>query len=277
MIKAQRKIGRMNWMRRVLVACLALACEQAVALAEPADDRLLVDWTEQFVREVDHRLDVPPPEQARYLAMIDHVLADANLQQLPTQAFLLVDSSLQVQTAIVLIRKEDGTWTWIGATAVSTGKVGTYDHFVTPLGVFPHSLENPDFRAEGTFNENHIRGYGLRGRRVFDFGWQVAERGWGDGGTSRMRLQMHATDPHVLEGRLGRAASEGCIRIPATLNVFLDLHGVLDADYEAAEEAGQSLWVLKPGRSTIPWPGNYMVIVDSGTVDRPAWSPLPPW
>ena len=92
-----------------------------------------------------------------------------------------------------------------------------------------------------------------------------------------MRLQMHATDPRVPESRLGRVASEGCIRIPATLNVFLDLHGVLDADYEAADEAGQSLWVLKPGRRTIPWPGRYMVIVDSGTVDRPAWSPLPPW
>jgi len=61
------------------------------------------------------------------------------------------------------------------------------------------------------------------------------------------------------------------------LNVFLDLHGVLDADYEAADEAGQSLWVLKPGRRTIRWPGRYMVIVDSGTVDRPVWSPLPPW
>jgi len=117
----------------------------------------------------------------------------------------------------------------------------------------------------------------LRGRRIFDFGWQVAERGWGDGGTSKMRLQMHATDPHVLEARLGRVASEGCIRIPATLNVFLDGHGVLDADYEAAAAAGQSQWVLKPGRTTIPWPGHYMVIVDSNTAVRPAWSPLPRW
>jgi hypothetical protein len=276
-IKAQREIRPVNWTTRALLASLALACGQAVAVAEPVDNQSLSDWSEQFVREVDHRLDVPLPEQSRYLAMIDEVLADANLQQLATQAFVLVDSSLQVQTAMVLVRKEDGTWTWIGAAAVSTGKVGTYEHFVTPLGVFPHSLENPDFRAEGTFNKNHVRGYGLRGRRVFDFGWQVGERGWGDGGTSKMRLQMHATDPHVLESRLGRAASEGCIRIPATLNVFLDAHGILDADYEAAAVSGQSLWILKPGRTTIPWPGHYMVIVDSKTAERPAWSPLPPW
>lgn len=261
----------------LLSAGLAAAWGQVDAVASPDYDQALSDWSEQFAREVDHRLDVPPADQARYIVMIDQALVEANLANLPPQSFVLVDSSLQVQAAIVLVRKGDGSWNWLGATAVSTGKVGTYEHFVTPTGVFPHSLDNPDFRAEGTFNKNHIRGYGLRGRRIFDFGWQLAERGWGVGGTSKMRLQMHATDPHVLEARLGRVASEGCIRIPATLNVFLDEHGVLDADYEAAAAGGQSQWVLKPGRTTIPWPGHYMVIVDSNTAVRPAWSPLPRW
>ena len=117
------------------------------------------------------------------------------------------------------------------------------------------SLDNPDFRAEGSFNKNHIRGYGLRGRRVFDFGWQSAERGWGKGGVSRMRLQMHATDPGVLEPRLGRVASEGCISIPATLNVFLDRYGVLDADYEEAIAAGKAQWVIRPAPPARPSPG----------------------
>ena len=134
-------------------------------------------------------------------------------------------------------------------------KQHAFEHFLTPLGVFPHTLENPDFRSAGTFNKNHIRGYGLRGRRVFDFGWQLAERRWGKGGTSKMRLQMHATDPRILEFRLGEVASEGCISIPTKLNVFLDVHGVLDADYEAALAAGKSLWVLKPKRQTIPGQG----------------------
>ncbi|MCC7544802.1 MAG: murein L,D-transpeptidase [Aquabacterium sp.] len=227
-------------------------------------------------------LKVPLTEQQRYMFMRQQALAYARLSDSLAQAFLLVDRSPQVQAAMYIVRTPTGGWRlaaggwhWIGATAVSTGKTGSFEHFLTPLGVFPHTLENPDFRSAGTFNKNHIRGYGLRGRRVFDFGWQLAERGWGKGGTSKMRLKMHATDPRILEFRLGEVASEGCIRIPTKLNVFLDVHGVLDADYEAALAAGKSLWVLKPKRQTIPWPGRYLVIVDSQTVERPLWSPPP--
>ena len=50
----------------------------------------------------------------------------------------------------------------------------------------------------------------------------MGERGWGAGGKSIMRLQMHVTDPDVLERRLGERASNGCIRISATLNRFID-------------------------------------------------------
>ena len=32
--------------------------------------------------------------------------------------------------------------------------------------------------TQGTFNENHIRGLGLKGMRVWDFGWQWATKGW---------------------------------------------------------------------------------------------------
>ncbi len=235
----------------------------------------LAAWTEQFTREVDRRLDVPIADQTRLVALLAKALEDAGLPDITTQALLVVDRSPQVQAAFVVVRMPAGGWHWIGATAVSTGKVGTFEHFLTPLGVFSHTLANPDFRAEGTFNKNHIRGYGLRGRRVFDFGWQLAERGWGKGGTSKMRLQMHATDPTVLEPRLGQVASEGCIRIPATLNVFLDRHGILDAEYEEAIADGHAMWVIKRDRQTIPWPGRYMVIVDSQTLERPAWSPPP--
>jgi len=235
----------------------------------------LAAWSDQFAREVDHRLDVPQAEQQRYILLLQQALTDASLGDFAGQSIVLVDRSAQVQAAMVLVRTPAGGWHWLGATAVSTGKTGTFEHFLTPLGVFAHTLDNPDFRAQGTFNKNHIRGYGLRGRRVFDFGWQLAERGWGKGGRSRMRLQMHATDPRVLEPRLGGVASEGCIRIPATLNVFLDVHGVLDADYEAAAARGEKLWVLKADRQTIPWPGRNLVIVDSQATERPAWSPLP--
>ena len=232
-------------------------------------------WSDRFTREVDHRLDVPLPDQQRYVDRLQRSMNEGGLSNGDPQAFVLVDRSPAVQAAFVILRTAAGSWDWVGATAISTGKPGTFEHFLTPLGVFAHSLDNPDFRALGTLNVNRIRGYGVRGRRVFDFGWQTAERGWGKGGTSQMRLQMHATDPHVLEGRLGTVQSEGCIRIPATLNVFLDRHGILDADYEQAQASGKAQWVLRPDRQTIAWPGRFMVIVDSQTLARPAWSPSP--
>lgn len=254
-------------------------CSMSAAHADEST-AALERWTAQFAREVDHRLDVPLLDQQRYLLLLDQALARAQVQaqagSVAGQTLLLVDRSAQVQAAMLVVRTQAEGWHWLGATAVSTGKVGTYEHFRTPLGVFIHTLDNPDYRAEGTFNTNHIRGYGLRGMRVFDFGWQAAERGWGAGGNSLMRLQMHATDPDVLEQRLGNVASEGCIRIPATLNLFLDRHGVLDAEYEEALAAGDKLWIIrKKDRELLPWPGRYMVIVDSLTEARPAWSPAP--
>ncbi len=244
----------------------------SASLSAPTGDAIL--WANRFTSEVDRRLEVPLADQTRYIELVEIAITEAKLNNLPTQAFVAVDRSDQVQAAMIILREANGSWQWLGAVPVSTGKVGKFEHFVTPLGIFAHSLDNPDYRAEGTFNKKNIRGYGLRGRRVFDFGWQVAERGWGSGGTSKMRLQMHATDPTVLEPRLGTVASEGCIRIPATFNVFLDSHGVLDADYETAFATGDKLWILKPHRTTVPWPGRYMVIVDSQTNSRPAWAAL---
>jgi len=255
-------------------AMLRCSLAQEAVAAKP-DAELLVGWNDKFSAEVDHRLDVPLADQQRYISLLQLSLSNAKLTDLTAQAFVLVDRSPQIQAAFMVLLTPSGQWHWVGATAVSTGKTGSFEHFVSPLGVFPHSLDNPDYRSMGTYNKNHIRGFGVRGLRVFDFGWQSAERGWGAGGISKMRLLMHATDPHVLEGRLGRVASEGCIRIPASLNSFLDRHGFLDADYEAAQASGDELWVLKHDRQVIPWPGRYMVIVDSNAVDRPPWSPVP--
>lgn len=253
----------------LLLAALAVLAGAARAAGEPAPGAAL------FAAEVDRRLEVPAAARAAYVALLEDELARAGLMPLPPQHLVLVDRSEQVQAAFVLLRTPAGGWDWIGASPVSTGRVGSFDHFRTPSGVFAHGLANPDFRAEGTVNENGIRGYGLRGMRIFDFGWVPAERGWGDGGVSPMRLQMHATDPVWLEPRLGRAESKGCIRIPATLNVFIDRHALLDADYEAALAQGEPLWVLRSDRDPWPWPGRWLVIVDSHMTQRPTWSPPP--
>jgi hypothetical protein len=165
------------------------------ALAWSASNDDAQTWREAFALEVDRQLEVPEAAQQRYMALVDEALAAASLIDLPAQAVVVVDRSDNVQAAAVLVGNRPSGWQWLGAVAVSTGCIGDFEHFRTPLGVFAHSLDNPDFRAEGTVNAFGIRGYGARGMRIFDFGWIRAERGWGDGGESPMRLQMHATDP----------------------------------------------------------------------------------
>jgi hypothetical protein len=258
---------------RGAIAVLAAACIAAAAATPgPSDPREL---GAAYAQSVDRRLDVPAVEVGRYAGLVEDALARATIRPAAGQYLLAIDRDPQVQALLVLWRAEDGRYELVGAAPVSTGAPGAFDHFLTPLGVFEHGPWNPDFRAEGTLNENGIRGYGAKGMRVFDFGWQRVPKGWGDGAVIEMRLQMHATDPDVLEQRLGSAQSKGCIRIPATVNRFLDLYGVLDANYEQEVAAGRELWVLQATRQAVAGAGRYLVVVDSERSDRPAWSPAP--
>jgi hypothetical protein len=229
-----------------------------------------------YVATVDRRLDVPPDEAQRYGELLTNMLEQAGLGSVPSQYYLVVDRSPQVQAVFLYWRAQDASPVLMGASPASTGRPVGFEHFETPTGVFPHTLENPDFRSEGTKNEFGIRGYGARGLRVFDFGWQQARKGWGNRGTGQMRLQLHATDPDHLEQRLGTVQSKGCIRIPASLNRLMDTHGLLDADYESGQREGRSYWVLRPDRTPVPGAGRYLVVVDTTRTDRPSWSPLPP-
>ncbi len=224
-----------------------------------------------FEQRIARRLSVPFDERSAYAQRLEAALAQAGVALQRAQYVLLVDRSPRVQAAFLYWRDDGDALHFIGAAPVSTGRRGGFEHFITPLGVFRHDIENPDFRAEGTRNELGVRGYGMRGMRVYDFGWVLAERGWGSGGTSLMRLQVHATDPDLLEPRLGQAASKGCIRIPADLNRLLDQYGLLDADYDEALARGASFWVLLPDRTPTPWPGRYLVVVDSGRTASPPW------
>lgn len=225
--------------------------------------------------QVDRRLDMPAVEARRYGRLAEEALTRAGVSLAQPQYVAVVDRDPDVQAFFLLWRSAQGEFQWVGASPVSTGRPGRFDHFETPLGVFEHTTGNPDFRAEGTRNSKGIRGYGAKGMRVYDFGWQRAPRGWGDGAVSDMRLQMHATDPDLLEQRLGSAQSKGCIRIPASLNRLLDHYGVLDADYEQALRDGRKLWALDAQREPVTDPGRYLIVVESGRQDRPDWSPAP--
>lgn len=242
----------------------------AAADASPAE------LAARFQLAVDRRLTLPADEVQRYGALALQTLREAAIAPILPQYLVLVDRSPQVQALLLFwLAPPDGALL-IGASPVSTGRNGDYEYFETPTGVYPHSTANPDFRAEGSINEHGIRGFGVRGMRVFDFGWQAARRTWDGGGTSPMRLLLHATDPELLEPLLGSVQSKGCIRAPATLIRLLDQYGLLDADYAADQRAGQSFWVLSsPEYTPVTGAGRYLVIIDTRREQRPDWSPAP--
>lgn len=256
---------------RVLFVVTILLREIHTCYGEESGTRLAALYAQQ----VDRRLAVPETEQNRYATLLSDVLANAGLKALPAQYIVVVDRDVRVQTAMIFWKSEAGAFHFIGASPASTGKPGRFEHFETPTGVFDHTLENLDFRAEGTRNELGILGYGRKGMRIYDFGWVNTPKGWGDRRESVMRLQLHSTDPDLLEPRLGSAQSKGCIRIPTSLNLFIDRYGILDAQYERAMAEGRSFWVLSPQREPTPWPGEYLVVVDTARQKRPAWSPAP--
>ncbi|MFM0176042.1 L,D-transpeptidase [Paraburkholderia sediminicola] len=229
-----------------------------------------------FAQNVTRKLKVSAADQRAYADRLQAALGAHMLGDLSGEYVVLVDRNANVQALFIYFRAAPAdSWQMIGASPVSTGRPGEYDHFITPLGVFEHTPANMDFRSEGTENENHIRGYGKRDMRIFDLGWAQGERGWGKGGMSQMRFQMHATDPDRLESLLGIRHSKGCVRIPASLNSFIDHYGILDAEYAALVESGKSLWVLKSDRQVTPWAGRYIAVVDSARKSRPAWAPAP--
>lgn len=230
------------------------------------------DVMQSFALRVAPALTVPADEQNRYASLALGMLQEAGIGLLGSQYALVVDRDPKVQAVIVYWLPAGGLPVYVGASPVSTGRIGQFDHFETPTGVYAHTLANPDFRAQGTKNANGILGYGAKGMRVYDFGWQQALRGWGNGGISTMRLQMHATDPVLLEPKLGTPQSKGCIRIPATLNRLLDSFGLLDADYELAADLIAPPWVLQPGRTPVFGAGRYLIIVDTGRESRPGWA-----
>jgi hypothetical protein len=199
---------------------------------------------------------------------IERARAATDAARLPIdrpQLLVVVDRNPAIQQLRIVLARRDGRWEVIGGSKVSTGQAGRRAYFITPVGVFLHTDGILDYRALGTFNENHIRGLGAKGMRVWDFGWQTAERGWRvERDEAEIRLLMHATDPDYLEQRLGRPASQGCVRIPATMNRFLDVRGVLDADYErAARDDVRFRAILPAQREPTTLAGNAMVVIDS--------------
>ena len=175
------------------------------------------------------------------------------------QFFVAVDRNPKKQNAALVYWNNDEKTVEIeGFTKVSTGSAGRKEHFYTPTGWFENLPENGSYRAQGTKNQNGIRGLGRKGMRVWDFGWQPAQSGWKKSLHIDIRFEMHATDPDYLEQRLGRPDSEGCVRVHNTFNTFMDTYGVIDKNYEDA-----SSWVLRKDRTPAANAGSWLLVFDS--------------
>jgi len=207
----------------------ALCTAAASTLADPAA------LSQSYRNEVDRRLELPADEALRYGELARGALAAAGISLSSAEYVVVIDRSPQVQALLLYWLPPAAPGWLVGASPVSTGRGGAFDHFETPLGVFEHSTANPDFRAQGTRNSNGIRGYGAKGLRVFDLGWQQA---------------------------------------PASLNRLLDRFGVLDADYLNVTE-GAASWVLAPDRTPLADAGRWVIVVETERTERPPWSPAP--
>jgi hypothetical protein len=217
-----------------------------------------------LMREVPGVIIDSPEGERGWVARTQAAVAAGGQRIDRPQLLVVVDRNPDVQQMRIVLARLDVLWESLGGTKISTGQTGRFDYYLTPTGVFLHTDAILDWRAEGTFNEQHIRGLGLKGMRVWDFGWQRATKGWGTGEEGDIRLLLHATDPEYLERRLGRPASKGCVRIPTVMNRFLDRHGILDADYErAAKDDPRFKALLLADRIPTPLAGDALVIVDS--------------
>ncbi|WP_158744205.1 L,D-transpeptidase [Acidisphaera sp. L21] len=193
------------------------------------------------------------------------MLQKANITHDRLQTILVVDRSPKVQRLWVTVASSSSPYLEVlGSVHVSTGKPGRKEHFRTPVGVFVDNAGILGYRAQGTYNEFHIRGIGVKGMRVWDFGWQTTDDWRTPNAIMAVRMEMHATDPAVLEPRLGRWDSEGCIRIPTRFNSFLDRTGLIDAkEREAARDDRRFAALLPKGTTPSLLAGQTVVVVDT--------------
>lgn len=223
--------------------------------------------TSAFRHEVPVALKVSSAQKAAWIMLAQEQIQQASFPLDRPQVVLVVDRNPAVQRmCLMLALPGQSDWQVIGSTKVSTGTTGRKFYYITPTGVFNNTADILGYRALGTKNENGIMGNGTKGMRVWDFGWQWAEKGWlpVPREKGQIRLEMHATDPVYLESRLGHVASEGCIRIPSSLNVFIDKHGLIDVeDEQMAVIDDRFRALLRSDRVASPLAGSAVIVVDS--------------
>ena len=103
----------------------------------------------EFEQAVAPQLQPPTDVVAGYVMLLQGALDSAGVRIERPQFVALVDRSPKVQAVLLLWGSASTVWRLVGAAPVPTGLPSRYEHFATPLGVFEHSVNNPDYRAEG--------------------------------------------------------------------------------------------------------------------------------
>lgn len=192
----------------------------------------------QFYRaQVQQRLEVPNDEAILYGSMTEVQLPDSWQGGQPPQYLLAIDKNPHVQAAFLFWRLLPGRYQLVGASPACTGSAPRNE---TPEGVFERmgrTAPAPSQVHELEFTTQQARLVGGRMR------------------LSEVRLCARAADKASVRW-LGSPKSDGCVLLPPTLLAFLERHGVLDAAQPT---------------SALPYPGRFMVVIDSEREDRPAW------
>ncbi|WP_203414111.1 L,D-transpeptidase family protein [Entomobacter blattae] len=244
------------------------------SLGEKEAEIEAVHLAKQMRHDIPHFKAYSSSQKQHWIAMAKAMIKATQTPIERPQILTVVDRNPHAQALAFILAQPEGSWLVLGGTHVSTGQSGRKYYYITPTGVFHNTTERLGYRALGTKNENGVRGIGLKGMRVWDMGWQWAEKGWlSSREKGQIRLEIHATDPALLEWKIGHPASEGCIRLPTAVNVFMDKHGLIDVLYEQAASYDIRFRALLP-KDRIPSliAGDALVVVDSAEhVQQPTY------
>lgn len=117
-------------------------------------------------REVPNLIIDMPETERGWVVRTQAAIAGSDLKISRPELLVVVDRNPDVQQPRLILARTDAPWHSLGGTKVSTGQTGRPDYYVTPTSVFLHTDAILDWRAEGTYNDQHIRGLGVKGMRV---------------------------------------------------------------------------------------------------------------
>ena len=137
-------LSPVNFFHGAATALLLGWCVVAQAFDPVADMALL------YAAQVDRRLTVPADEARHYGRLAKEVLVKAGVTLDGSEYLLLVDRDPNIQALFLFFLATDGESQLVGASPVSTGRPGSFDHFETPVGVFEHTTANPNVVQLGT-------------------------------------------------------------------------------------------------------------------------------